>query len=308
MAGYVSNIGEAPAKDSRWISLKQGTYIVRILPPNSSYFDPKAPPLDYFYYSRKVIWNFPTPGGTKNIIIDNDSLVRKALNAYQSTLGDWETQRLLMKKNGMSRFWPQQRGVFNVITGDKKDKPYWIDLPKTALKELVDKIKADPSIIDLDKGRFVKIEIVGAGQTDKKYIITVSNKPTPIKLDFDVTLLDDLAAASNATEVTLKDIADPTLRQYAAEIVKAEREAQDLDGAEAAPARKPASTAQRSTKAAPANKTFDDDAFDAPNNTKDDDDFGMEAFESAATTSTDKGEQETEDLQTFRAAVDGDFE
>lgn len=308
MAGYVQNVAEAQTtNESRWIPLKTGTHIVRILPPCSSYFDPEAPPLDFFYYEKKTIWKFPSAEGPRNIVVDKDSLVLRSLRAYEATLGNFETRKAIMKDNGMSKYWPQLRGAFNVITADKQDQPYWLELPKTALRELVDKIKEDPSVIDLERGRFVKIEILGETQTDKTYKITVSKKSNPIEIKFDVGLLDDLKQAVAPTDIGFKDITDDRLRDYAKKILIADKEAADL--ASGTVSEKPSVKAATKKPEAPppANNTFvDEDDFDSPAPKTEDDDFGMEEFEAAAQTSD---ADEDEDLKAFQAAVaDDDFE
>lgn len=228
MAGYAPNVSNKPAEErgpSRWISLKEGTYVFRILPPSSSYFDPDAPPLATYCLIRKVIFEFPLAAGAKNIVVDNGHIVARALAAYQKTLGDWEMQKKLMKQNGLGKFWPRPRGVYNVITSEKKDRPYWLDLPKTAMADLDKLLNADPSILDLEKGRPIQLVVTGTDQYTRKYAFAVGKVPKALKLEFDNALLDEIKDAVKTTDVDWREIKEPTIRKWAVDIVKAEVQA-----------------------------------------------------------------------------------
>ncbi len=228
MAGYAANLGEQEKKESRWISLSEGVHVVRVLPPSKDFFDPAAPPLTDCRYVRKVIFNFPIKGlGDKNLVVDSNHIIVRALRDYQKTLSpDHTRQTELMRQNGMSKWWAKPRGAYNAITTDKKDQPYWLDLPKTVDQELHDLIKKDPSIIDLDRGRMIRITITGKGQYDKKYKIEVSPKPSVVTLSFDPALLDDIKSTLPVTEVDWRKIGEPTIAKYAIEIMKSEAEAE----------------------------------------------------------------------------------
>ena len=302
MAGYTEDIGTEKNTENRWIKLDPGVYVLRILPPASSYFDPDADPLDYFYYEKKVIWNFPLSTGSKNIVVDKNHIVQRALRAYQLTLGDWEAQKIAMRAQGHDKLWPKTRGCFNVITGEKKDKPYWIDLPKTAVKELLDFIKADPSIIDLEKGRFVRLTIKGSGRTDKSYSIEISKKVVPITLGFDHSLLDDIKNVVAPDEISVADIQEPLIKKWAIKLLKEEKELADLDAGVPTPPK--ASKGPAKTSKPAANDTFDDDdGFGGAPEVADD--FGMEEFEKAA--GADDSEDD-DDISSFRQQIDDDFD
>lgn len=229
MAGYATDLkktaNEDPnKKENRWFKLEEGTFVFRLLPPCSSYFDPNAPPLSFFRYERKILFDFPLREGTKNVVVDKEHIINRALRAYQRSLGDWETQKAQMKINGMSRWWPKQRGAYNVLVAGKTDKPYWLDLAKLADQELYEKIVADPSIIDLEKGRAVKLTVKGKGQYDRKYTTEIASKSSKIMLSFDPKMLDDLAAACAPTPIDWREIAEPTLREWAIKLMNEEAE------------------------------------------------------------------------------------
>ncbi len=228
MAGYAANLGEQEKKESRWISLSEGVHVVRVLPPSKDFFDPSAPPLADCRYVRKIIFNFPVKGvGDKNLVVDNNHIIVRALRDYQKTLSpDHSKQTEIMKQNGMAKWWAKPRGVYNAITTDKKDQPYWLDLPKTVDAELHDLIKKDPSIIDLDTGRMIRITVTGKGQYDKRYKIEVSPKPSVVTLSFDPAMLDDIKTTLPITEVDWRKIGEPTIAKYAIEIMKTEMEAE----------------------------------------------------------------------------------
>lgn len=247
MAGYAENVGAKETRSSNWISLKEGTYIFRILPPASSYFDPNAEPLKDFRIHRKVIFDFPLASGLKNITVDNNHIVSRAVYLYQKSLGDWETQKKIMKSNGMNKCWSRPRAAYNVITKDKKDRPYWLDLPKTADEELAKFIKADPSIIDLEKGRAIMLTVTGADQYTRKYGFNVAKAASPIKLDFDLKLLDEIKQVLEVTPVDWREIKEPTVREWAIKILKDEQslkaQEKELEEGYQAPAASKASSA-----------------------------------------------------------------
>ena len=261
MAGYAQNMGETEKKDSRWLSLKEGVHVVRILPPSKDFFDPEAPPLADCRYLRKIIFNFPIKGvGDKNLVVDKDHIVVRALRDYQRTISsDHAVQTEKMKQNGMSKWWAKPRGAYNCITPEKKDQPYWLDLPKTVDAELHDLIKKDPSIIDLDRGRMIRITVTGSGQYDKRYKIEVSPKPSAVTLAFDPEKLDDIKETLTVTEIDWRKIGEPTIAKFAIEIMKSEAEAEEL----ASSVDVPAKTARPAAKAAPKTSTqaAEDDGF-----------------------------------------------
>lgn len=263
MAGYADNVGAKEARSSNWISLKEGTYVFRILPPASSYFDPNAEPLKDFRVHRKVIFDFPLAEGAKNITVDRDHIVSRAVYLYQKSLGDWETQKKIMKQNGMNKCWSRPRAAYNVITKDKKDRPYWLDLPKTADEALANLIKADPMIIDLEKGRAIQMVVTGDDQFTRKYAFAVAKASQAIKLEFDVKLLDEIAQVMETTPVSWRDIKEPTVRAWAIKIIKDE---QELKKQEAELSAGPSTSAPTTTASSPAGNSassFDDGGFDA---------------------------------------------
>lgn len=257
MAGYADNVGAKEARSSNWISLKEGTYVFRILPPASSYFDPNAEPLKDFRVHRKVIFDFPLAAGSKNITVDNNHIVSRAVYLYQKSLGDWETQKKVMKANGMNKCWSRPRAAYNVITKDKKDRPYWLDLPKTADEALANLIKADPTIIDLEKGRAIQMIVTGDDQFTRKYAFAVAKVSQPIKLEFDVKLLDEIEQVKETTPVDWREIKEPTVRTWAIQIIKDEQNLKKQEAELAADAKTPAPTPSNSTA------SFDDGGFDA---------------------------------------------
>jgi hypothetical protein len=268
MSGYANNVSNKPAHargPSRWISLKEGTYVFRILPPSSSYFDPSAPPLSTYCLLRKVIFEFPLAEGAKNVVVDNGHIIARALAAYQKTLGDWEMQKKLMKQNGMGKFWPRPRGVYNVITSEKKDRPYWLDLPKTAMADLDKLLSADPVILDLEKGRPIQLIVTGTDQYTRKYAFAVGKVPKALKLEFDASLLDEIKDAVKTTEVDWKEIKEPTIRQWAVKLIKddmqAKKDEEELAGAGEPGNTKAVAAAPAKTTRAPAPPKDQDDAF-----------------------------------------------
>lgn len=296
MSGYTPNVGTKAPSDrgpSNWISLKEGTYVFRILPPSSSYFDPEAPPLTTYCLVRKVIFEMPLAEGSKNITVDHGHIISRAIAAYQKTLGDWETQKKVMKQNGMAKFWPRPRGVYNVITKDKKDRPYWLDLPKTAMADLDKLLQADPSILDLEKGRAIQLIVTGTDQYTRKYAFQVAKTPQAVKLDFANTLLDDIQQAVKVTPVDWKEIKEPTIRQWAVKLIKDEIEAKRQEDELSGVVSEPAAPVSRNTspRAAPA----------APAGPPPDDAFTSNADTSGFAPST--GSSEAEDAAAFEAEL-----